>query len=360
MRGLVIFSVVFSGLISLNFGIPYKDFQINVIKSTGQVGKFETELKQAMTTTKNFWARDDVAAGTTALTIVLGELIGPAAIALPIIQKALSSESDWIDPMIKAITSQSKRALVESKLDEIENDSKLIADSINQLGASLKKNPSQKSQTENTKDIANVALVQDKLKTIISRFSSGNSIFREFPELATAPLLGLSALVSLFTPIRDAIYKSKTDETIVACQLSETLNEYFPMVLHWRLKNIHSISKKPVEDYVIYSIAYNPEVYMPGGGGLYYTYENKMDVRCDRNACNGGSSIICLVDELQDQTLYSGTDPSWNCQIDYLFLVRSVVKGLFDTAIGLSDSLCSDAMRGRHREPTGKRFIFYV
>lgn len=251
--------------------------------------------------------------------------------------------------------------MIESQSDDIEIDAKQISASIKQLNVSLHKNLDEKGDVEKMRDIANVVLIQDKLINIIARFSSGHSLFREYPELAVGSLLGLSVLVALFAPIRDTIYQNKTDESIISCKLSETLEEYFPLVLHWRLNSIYSISEREVPDYVVYAIAYSPESYLPGGGGLYYQYENTSDVRCSRNDCNDESQGICFKDKLQDDSVYSGYryQASYNCLVDYLFLVRLRVKELFDTAIGLSKTACSIAMRDRDREPTGKcRLVF--
>lgn len=362
MHGLVIFSILFS-LISHNFGIPYNEFHINVVKSGGKVGQFETQLRASMQTTKNFFARDDVKLITNGISAGLKSVIGPAAALLPMVQSALSKESDWKEPLLKTIASQEKRSLIDYQLDSIELDSTQISGSIKQLNVSLHQNHDEKSEVEKMKDISNVALVQDKLINIVTRFASGNSLFREYPELAIGPLLGLSVLIPLFAPIRDTIYQNKTDETIISCKLSETLAEYLPLVLHWRLKNIFSISDKPVPDDVIYALAYKPEPYLPGGGAHNYRHQNTSDVRCDRNACSNEVHIVCFKDKMQDDSLYSGLlgEPSYNCLVDYLFLVRLRVQELFNNAIGLSQNTCSNALKNRQRDPTGKcQFLFWV
>lgn len=96
MHGLITVSIVFSSLIWLNLAsIPYNDFHIKLIKTDGEVGQFETMLRQSMTTRKNFFARDDVKLITTGVSAVLKTVIGPLAATLPMIQSSLGKESDW-------------------------------------------------------------------------------------------------------------------------------------------------------------------------------------------------------------------------------------------------------------------------
>lgn len=65
---------------------------------------------------------------------------------------------------------------------------------------------------------------------------------------------------------------------------------------------------------------------------------------------------------MQDDSSYSGIkgEPSYNCLIDYLFLIRLRVQELFDTAIELSKCTCYDPLRNRERDPTGKCRILAV
>lgn len=225
--------------------------------------------------------------------------------------------------------------------------------------------PTQKSDVEKMKDIASTGIVQNNLKTIISRFSSGNSLFRKYPEIAVGPLLGLSALIGLFAPIRDAIYENKTDDTIISCQLTETLKEYFLPIINWRLKNVKSISTSTrwqVPEKLVYEVTYEPNKYVDIGDGDYYKYRPTNEVRCDRNVCNESFDGDCFTDKMQDNTLYSGYKGSsrHDCLVDYLFLVRLRVQELLDTAIELSNSTCSEVMRHRRRAPTGKwSFILF-
>lgn len=359
MRGRVTFSIAFLCFVSFNSGIPYNDFHINVIKSNGEVGKLETLLRSSVKTTKTFF--DDNKSSPDIKTAELKNIIDSAVAALPIIEKALSKENDWMEPMIKAISPE-KRLLIKSNLENVGHDLQQILASTKQL--SLSKNIDEKNEVEKLKDFSNVAIVQDKLKSIVARFSSGNSLFREYPALAVGPLLGISILIALFTPIRDTIYQNKADDSIISCQLSETLQDYFPLVLHWRLKNVHSINNNPAWEMlnsVIYAIAYNPGTYLPGGGAMHYERHNESDVRCNRNDCNESSDGVCFKDKLQDNAAYAGYkgEPSHNCLVDYLFLVRLRVQELFDTAIGFSNITCSDAMRNRHRQPTGKYQVWF-
>lgn len=363
MHGISTFVIVFSCLIFVSLAsIPYKDLQITLIKTDGAIGQFETMLRQSMTTRKNFFASSDVQMITKGLGVALKPLIGPAAAALPAIQAALGKESDWKGPMIKTIASQEKRALIQSNLDNIEKESDIIADSVTTLNVSLNKDPAQKSDVEKMKEIANTEIIQNNLKTIISRFSSGNSLFRQFPELAVGPLLGLSSLIALFAPIRDTIYENKSDDTIISCQLHETLKEYFLPIINWRLKNIKSIGKRQIPDDLLYAVTYEPNKYVPIGDGDFYKYKGRNDIRCDRNACDESFDGDCFTDQMQDSTLFSGTkgSPRHDCLADYLFFVRLRAQELLDSAIELTNNTCSEVMRNRQRVPTGKSSIYLL
>lgn len=358
MRGLIVFSVVFSCLISLNCGIPYSEFHINVLKS-GQTN-FETLLRASMTTKKNIFASNEVKLITTIATVGLKQIIGPAAAVLPMIQTALSKESDWVGPMIKTITSQQKRTVIELELHHLQADSKQISDSILQLNESLHRDPQQKKDFEKMKDVSNVGIVQNSLVKMVGRFADGDSPFLESPELAVGPLLALSALISLFAPIRDSIYQNTSDETIVSCLLSEALNQYLPKVDFWRLNKIEAVQTvarlgQSGRDKVVQSVVFNADIYSPGKP--HSDYSNTKDVRCDRNTCVDGPNNLCFKDTMQDDTIYSPQKNDVNlqhCMVDYLLMVRSRVHELFDTAIGLANSTCSDVKRNRHQDEKGE------
>lgn len=353
-------------LISVTFGaIPIDELNLNVISSNSTIyPEFETQLREALQTEKNFFARDEVTIANTALTAGIAIGIGltagatvaafaPLVAILPIVQLALSRETDFKEPLINVITSVTKRQSVEGDLFKIETESKLIFKNIRKINKYLN-DSNEKSDESKMHIISLVTLIQDHLETILAIYSSGDSKFWEYPQLAVHPLLGLTLLISRFAPVRDIILKNEFDESIISCQLTETLQSYFPKILRWRLKQLYP--GYGYEDQItpkINTVLNHPEFFISNGKSV--DTDNK-NIRCIKLRCDA-VPYHCFMDKLQGDisiTEEKIEGHNYKCLYDYLLLLRSRVTEIFDDAIDVMNGTCSSEMRTRNREKSGK------
>lgn len=325
-------------LISLSFGAIPID-KLNVITSSKTIHpEFETQLRNALKTEKNFFARYDA----TAVALI------PLVECLPIVQLALSKETDLKEPLINVITSNSKRSLVEHDLDEIETHSTLIFSDIKDINK-YSSESNEKSDVTKIKIVNLVTAIQTKLKFIIAKLSSGNSSLWEYPQLVAQPLLGLTLLISRFVPVRNTIFENESDESIISCQLKETLQSFFPKILRWRLKQLYT--PFGYEDEItpyIEAVLDHPE--------FFTDVRDDKNIRCVRNRCDA-YPYHCFMDKLQGEISFTEEKPKGHdhhCLIEYLLFLRSGVKETYDNAIDVMNGTCSNKMSTRNRDKTGR------
>lgn len=134
------------------------------------------------------------------------------------------------------------------------------------------------SQQVTTQYLLEILAIQKSLEENVRKFSNGDSVMWEHPELAARPLLMLSIFISTFSRIRDLVFENVIDNSIISCQMEENLNAYFPLILYWRLRHVESTNENArVHNEVIYDITYMPEIFDEN----YKWFRSNKAIRCE-------------------------------------------------------------------------------
>lgn len=171
----------------------------------------------------------------------------------------------------------------QTKIDEAKKLVKEISDDIKQFNTDLEDlegmlNDTTKKVTK--QHLLGIMVIQNRLEENVRKVSNGDSLLWEHPELAAQPLLILSSFISTFSRIRDLFFENAMDLSIISCQMEESLNAYFPLILYWRLRHVESTNENAkVHDEVIYDITYMPEMFDEN----YKWTRNNRTIRCESN-----------------------------------------------------------------------------
>lgn len=358
-------------LVSSTFGaIPIDNLNIKVLPSSALLHPdFESELLYSLQTKKNFFAENDVAVGTNivatwfAVSVAFSphEKLASLGAILPIVQMALSAESNFKPSLAKTVADGYVRTRLEIELDEIEARSKLMFHDLKNLNTFLS-DPNEKSPERKTNIITQVRWIQNALLVIITKILGGNSKFWLYPHLVAPSLLGLSLFIKEFAPVRDEILNYEDDESIISCLVKDALQLYYPKVLRWRLKKI-GLGKIPHNGIArkIQTVLDNPQLIFNGDED-YFTKHPIIDCFISDNICDqDAENITCFTDKIQGK-LFQADDPGKRnneCIYEYLMFVRLRVKETFDNAIDLMNNTCSNRIDMRERITTGMYRIYF-
>lgn len=219
---------------------------------------------------------------------------------LPMVQNALGKPQEWKAELSKVLSSDADRREVTRDIGDIKDKTNLFSQLLGTLNDTLIAKNLKEISAHNLSikmELArnDASVIQIGLRELNQKISNGDSLLWTHSKLVVGPLFALVTLISLFTSIRDTLYEHVRDESIISCQMLETLHDYFPSILYWRLREIVD-----VPDQVIYDMTYNPEKYREKSN-----YHSRV-VQCS-------TTFNRFTDKMQDDKEYCGDN--------YLFLV---------------------------------------
>lgn len=300
---------------------------------------FENDVNLAMSETKDLFSRDDVLLGVAVGMVIALEyapFIKKFVQLAPLFQDMMEDKSDWSASFAKTIANQTSHQIADSEIRWMTAEMETIQDSMPLLDES---NPDEGNR--NTTAIK----IHNDLHKMINFFDLKTSLFRTYPLIAGPPLLQLASLVSLFSPLANAIIPSTAKRIRIACKMYETLLAYQPLMVYARLRKLSTEKGKLYSTLVkVMSLPYNPHGYNRSNSGL---------IDCDPNCSlnrprTQGDEVVCLNDAFSEVNYYVSSFTSANCKEDYAALLRHRVEELFP--IEIMNKLCDH----KPRKPTGK------
>lgn len=199
--------------------IPYNDIEFELLD--GFPKTVDTQVRQLVQTTRNFFLRNDVDCvtdGGTTKVVNYGAFLRQIIAIIPVVQNAVASEHEWKHTLYKMIPDSARRSMAENHIRELDGALRNIAYNV----ANLDPN---KNLTTDSKAVI-VQHVHDSLTSMVTKFSQRQSVFRKHPLIAMPMVLAISSLISLFIPIEAALAPELERNALVSCKLYETLIEY--------------------------------------------------------------------------------------------------------------------------------------
>lgn len=325
--------------------LSYDDFKINLVED--RRGTFESQVRQSLTTTKNFFERPEGQHTLTLLKIGVGSVpyIGSyVAPLLPMLGTALAVESDWKEPFAKTIADETRQAIAEYSIPTIEATIKTVTQNVQYLA---QMNDTDSKQRDSL--VAIVHIINNALDEIANTFLHNSVIFRKYPLVAVKPLFALASFVAVYSPVEAAVVPTFANISLVSCKFYDTLLEYRDLVAEARVKEVKFDCSGYEGLCAAQGFAVTTQRYQPNGYSHYLSGHINRD-RCDRPTCN---AIYCLTDELNPAGYRRIYNYNMESVYNYLALVRLRVERKFTDAIDLVNRTCIDAIRVRPRNPTG-------
>lgn len=294
-------------------------------------------MNEALKVKESLFGSDAVKIGTEIVAAGLETVIGPAAMVLPMIQSYLGQPSDWKDEISSVLSSELDQREIIFEIGAIKDATKVLSELVKNLNATLNSNITENSiEMELARNDASI--IQADLRLLVQKISNGDSLLWTHPKLVVQPLFALLTLISLFTPIRDALFHKVRDETIISCQMKEALDEYYQPIKYWRLSEIDGAG-----ELAVFQATYNWETIFGG-------YNDLGIVRCS-NFIQSKFDYIHLRDKVQNEIEYHGNR---DCLVDYINMVSDHVALVFLNAKAEMEKSCSDAQKYRERYPSGR------
>lgn len=199
--------------------IPYNDIEFELLD--GFPKTVDSQVRQLVQTTKNFFLRNDVDCvmeGGTTKVVNYGVYLRQIISIMPVVQNAVASEYEWKHTIYKMIPDSVRRSMAENSIRELDGELRNIAYSVSNLDPN-------KNLTADSK-VAIVQHIHDTLNSIVTKFSNRQSIFRKHPLIAMPMVLAISSLIALLIPVETALAPELERNALVSCKLYETLIEY--------------------------------------------------------------------------------------------------------------------------------------
>lgn len=328
--------------------IPYNDIDFEF--SDGYPRTIDSQVRQLVQTTKNFFLRNDVdcvTEGGRTKVINYGPYLRQIIAILPVVQNAVASEHEWKHSLYKMIPDARRRSTAE-------NDIRSLEGALRHIGYHIRKLDPNKNLTIDSR-AAIVTNIHESLDSMVNKFSQRQSVFRKFPLVAMPMVLALASLISLFIPVSTALAPEMERKSLISCKLYESLILYRPLAAESRLLKldivdstgapihkrnpINNVLLKPFNEY-----------------GYNQTKDQSISCRRDCRPTDGEHIYVCLRDPL------SGTEydcdkryEMYNCLFSYMEFVRHRVESIFTDPIKLLLKGCSIEARNRPRfTKTGK------
>lgn len=230
--------------------------KLNFTLFDDQPTQFERNLINALETTKNFFAREDItnvingAAAAANFLPFVNNLVN----ILPALRQALSSESDWHATFVKTLANEVSHQTAESEIRVMDNALETVQPKVKLL--TEENNPDAASR----KTIASG--IHTELDKILNAFKHKNSLLRKYTLIGAPPFILLSALVATFTPLAQVLIPAEMRESQLACKALDNLLDYRPRTVSDRLDKIHS-------DHFRYTEAKTRVLLLPYNGNGY-------------------------------------------------------------------------------------------
>ncbi|XP_037048076.1 uncharacterized protein LOC119082620 [Bradysia coprophila] len=338
-------------ILTVNAGIPYDQIEIKI--SDDGTSTFEIEIKNALTTTKNFFASDEakILAQVGAKIVGFIPYINIVSGILPALQKVLASESDWKEILAKAIPDQTQRALAENDIRNIEAAMQTVSGNIE----FLKNGDDFSSESK----IAIVHIIHTELDKIVNKFTDERAIFRRYPLISVPPLFLLSSFISVFDPIKNVIVPALARLSHTSCKLSDTLKEYRSIAIRGRLEKVSVVDQLGTA----FEIQNNLLELLNRPYNEYgYNQTNSGEIACQSKGCNFDPNFKyrqgCVHDSVDATEYYAGNAVvMYGCVVGYLELVRYRTERAFIDPMYLVGRTCSEAVRNRPRTVTGNGWL---
>lgn len=182
------------------------------------------------------------------------------------------------------------------------------------------------------------------------------------PQAATEFTFASVALISLFFPIRDIFYQHKNIyndcqwRSMISCRMEDTLKEYFPIILYWRLQHVEMAysTDRDTRD-LQYDFAYKVDY-----DHIESLYANGLKF----DKCKGVSCLLCTwkkdgdrecfkdlllnTDKFPDYMCESQEGMDW-CRRDYFYLIGNATHSFFKRSMNIMQYKCSRGLI--HRSP---------
>lgn len=314
--------------------IPNSDVKFKIFDD--QSRDFESNVRDSLETTKNFFAQEEVANIVDTGSVIVGYVpyVGQLSGLMPVLRDTLAEESDWKETFTKAIAHETKREIAESNIRWMEATMKTIQDKIPLLGDD---NPDR----ENRKTIA--SYMHSELDKMINFFGHTESLFRKYPLDGSPPLIQLALLVAIFSPIARTLIPLESKNPQISCKIRDQLLDYRPRTVNARLEKLSTkISIRTVIDKTL-AKTFNENGYNETSPG---------EIRCERGGCSKpyfSPFASCLKDSFADDEYYVENYEVTTCIEDYSSLVRHRVEQMFP--VQLLEDVCIEP---KSREPTGQ------
>lgn len=276
--------------------IPYNDIEFELLD--GFPKTVDSQVRQLVQTTKNFFHRNDVdcvtEGGTTEVKnygVYLRQIIS----IIPVVQNAIASEYEWKHTLYKMIPDTVRRSMAENNIRELDGALRKIAYNIGNLDPN-------KNLTADSK-AAIVQNIHDTLDSMVTKFAHRQSIFRKHPLIAMPMILAISSFIALFIPIETALAPELERNSLVSCRLYETLIEYRDLAAVSRMHKLDIVDstgapilkRNPINQ--VQSKAFNEY-------GYNLTSDASISCRRQCRPTDGEDIYVCLIDPLSGYTEY--------------------------------------------------------
>lgn len=337
---------------------PFNELDVNIIDDRS--GMFESIIRESLTTTKLFFARNQEKYAAIEFGRVPSYVpfVEQAVALLPVLQSALANESDWRVTLLREIPNQTQRAIAQNDMREIGALMRAIAQNVRNLSSATDFTSESKTTI--------VHSIHDDLDNIVNKFARTQSVFRKYPLIAVSPLFALSSLISVFDPIENALVPSLRRRSVISCKFNEILLEYRALIVQSRLSKI--VVFDAIDD--IYGISAKVvSVFRRPYNEYGYNQTNSGGVACDRGCKKRIGELNTLdfcVRDIDGKEYFAGIIDSFEpCVYDYIGVVRFRVEQAIKDPIELTSNSCIIESRlrtnvscpielRRHRNPTGE------
>lgn len=313
--------------------IPYDEVEASIFDSLPR--DFERNVLNSSEITKDFFEREDVSLAIATGMVALEYLpyIGEFARLIPLMRDTLEDRSEWRGAFTKAIAHETMRTIAESEVRWIESEMQTIHEKFILLGQN---NP----DLTNRKTIASI--IHTDLDKMINFFELKTCLFRKHPLIGTPPLILLSSLVAMFSPIARTLIPLEAKNPQISCKMHDVLVDYRPIIVNARLQQLHADKSIFTPILEVMSWPFNPNG---------YNKTHPAVINCEKG-CKSSSTYsteLCLKDNFGQDEYNVQNNGTLTCVHDYAALIRHRVEKLFP--IELMNNLCVDRYS---KESTGE------
>lgn len=300
---------------------------------------FQAEIRDALTTTKNVFAKKETEYILNAADFALiqaANIVPYASLMRTILSKSrslLAKESDWKRPLAEVISDGTMRSIFEQETRNMDASLEVIGRNVDFLLRS--------SAPQNR--TAMMTVIYNDIEKILHQFSHENSIFRSYPQRVVPNLLLFATIVASFEPLKRIIDPELAKFSDTTCKLNGTLQDYRQLVIRDRLLQVILLDER--RPYILTTCLYKTlsKAYDKNA------YESRSTIGCKERDDKEHNSDY-FEDPISDHRYSAyGNDDDYEakraCLAEYMELLKFRIDTLFQNATDFIQATCRKSPR---------------